>query len=361
VITGVKTEYFPAAIEIGANSLKLLQLGKIKSSYKIVKAGYVALEHNTSAPELALKHSLEKLIKENQVKGELISSLPLNKINTYTYILPNMPPDEIKEALVWKVKQNLANGVKFEDISFDYVCGGRNDNKEIYSLVFIVDKKVTLDMIKFFKEFSLDLIAVEPQPYAIIEVLCLFKEISEKETVLILQLGASNSSVAIVSGGHPYLMTPLNASGNGFTEALSSYYQFDWGKAESLKISEGLGLLQLSETQNANETNCFQVLSSQLENLIIDIEHTFKYFSHQLVKSKVGACDRVILCGGSAALKSLDKFLSSKLGVPVVVFDPLDFISTHSERQICPAVKLNSAAFASALGLATKFINGGLT
>ncbi len=347
----IKPDYLPAAIDIGSHSLKLLQLAKFKSGYKIVKADYVPRPPSPvprTDPELSLKGSLTSLVKENAVKGEVAASIPLSKINTYTYILPDMPANEIESALIWKIKQNLTPAVKFDDLSFDYVySSSRNDgDKAIHALVFMITKKIVSDLVKLFKDLSLDLISVEPQPYAIIEALSLFKNISEQETVLVLQLGANNSSIMIVSGGHPYLVMPLAASGNGFTEALAGYYQFDWAKAEALKIKEGLG-------------EC-PALSSQLENLVIDIEHTFKYFSQQLARPKAPGFERLILCGGAASLRNLDKFLTSKLNVPVNVFDPVDFFVSRAEHEASPVVKNNSTAFAGALGLAAKFINGGL-
>jgi len=357
-----KASYLPAAIEIGTNSLKLLQLAKFRSSFKVVKADYVVFENNKGDSSPILRDTLGQLIRENQVKGDVATSIPLNRINTYSYILPSMPVDEIESAIIWKIKQNLTPGTHFDDLSFDYVCCNpqKDGDKDIHALVFVINKKIVMDMIKFFKDLSLDLISVEPQPYAIIEVLSLSKNISEQETVLVLQLGATNSSIIIVSSGHPYLIMPLAVSGKGFTEALANYYQFDWAKAEALKIKAGLGELQLNEAQNASEASCFPVLSSQLENMIIDIEHTFKYFSQQFAKSKAPAIERLVLCGGTAALKNLDKFLSNALKVPVNVFDPVDFFTSHSEYEVSPVVKNNSTAFASALGLATKFINGGL-
>lgn len=353
-----RTKYFPAAIEIGANSLKLLQLAKIKYSYKIAKADYIALERDKGAPASALKHSLKKLVKKNKIKGEAVTSLPLEKISPYTYTIPNMPLDEIQSALLWKVRQNLVEGVSFDDISFDYIHNSikPDDNKDIHALVFILAKKIALDTVKLFKDVSLNLISIAPQPYAIIKLLFLLKNISEQETVLVIQLGAGSSSITIVSCGYPYLMIPLAVSGNGFTQSLSGYYQYDWAKAEALKIKEGLGELQLKKAQNAQETGCFPMLSSQLENLILDIERAFQHFSQHLAKSKVSAFGRVILCGGTARLKNLDKFLSDKLKVPVVVFDPVNFFVSHLEYKANPDVLANSTAFAGVLGLSTDFI-----
>src|SRR3989338_7269467 len=298
MVLRAKVEYFPAAIEISAHSLKLLQLGRINSSLKIMKADYVDLKQDKGDSGLSLKHSLESLVKKNGIKGEVVTSLPLSKISIFNYILPNMPSEEIESALLWKVRQNLSPGINLDDISFDYCFSApAQDNKGIYALVFMVSKKISLDMVKLFKDLSLDLIIIQPKPYAIIEALFLLKKISEGETVLVLQLGSSSSSMAVISSGYPYLITQLAVSGSGFTGALANYYQLDWGKAEALKIKEGLGPLQLKETQNeGEEKSCFTALSSQLENLIIDIEHTFKYFSHQFIKSNTVAFDRLILC-----------------------------------------------------------------
>ena len=358
----VKPKYCPAAIEISASSLKLLQLAKLKSSYKIVKADYLSFKVDKNAPSVIPKDALEKLVRANQVKGDVITSIPLDKINIYTYILPTMPAEEIEQALIWKIKQNLSPGVNFDDIYFDYAHnGGQGENsKEIYALVFIAAKKMIADMIKLFKGLSLNLISVEPQPYAIIGLLSLLKYISDQETVLVLQLGSSHSSIAIVSGGYPYSITPLAVSGNGFSEAISGYYQIDQQKAEDLKIKEGLGALQLDGTQEATEGGCLAALSSQLESLVIDIEHGFKYFSHQLVKSKITAFDRLILCGSACSLKNLDKFLSDKLKAPVSVFDPVDIFISHSEPEVKESVRNNSSTFAATLGLATEFIKGEL-
>lgn len=361
-LSAKKMHYSPSAIEIGSASLKLLQIAKTQNSYEIVKSAYVPLASNPQSPHHpALRDSLEKLLRDNPVSGEVVSSLPINKIHTLTYVLPHMPPGEIEQALAWKLKQNPPTGFTFEGLSFDYIANVHSRDslsKETQVLVFVASKEAVMQHLRLFRDFSLELISVEPKPYATLSALLWLDKIRQEETVLVLQLGESQSSITVVFSAQPYLIRPLAVSGNTLTEAIARYHQFDWEKAEALKKKEGLKdwVSQPKEGQAKEESMCRQALSSQLENLVVDVEHTFKYFSHQLMKSQVTSFDRVVLCGGSSALGSLDAFLADRLAVPVEVFNPFSSSRLCLKQECAPLVKENSASFASVLGLASRYV-----
>lgn len=346
---GVKLEYYPAAIEISSTSLRLLQIARVqKQRHQIVKAAYLPFKAAPQASEI--KDYFKKMIEENRIKGEVVSSLPVNKIQTFVYLLPNMPQTEIPSAIAWKLKQNLPEGTSFENISFDYVSymntrQGTNNN-QIQVLVFAVLKNLILEQIKLFKDFSLELTAIEPKPYAALRSLLWLGKITEEETVLVIQLGVNQSSITIVHLGQPYLIRPLNVSGNTFTEAIINYLQVGRSEAEALKRNESL----------TAGSKILLALASQLENLVVDIEHTFKYFSHQVTMSEVSAYNRILLYGGASGLNNLSAFLSERLVIPVDIFNPLDQLDLLQYDEISPLVKENFFSFVSTFGLAIKYI-----
>ncbi len=350
-----QSEYYPPAIEIGSASLKLLQIARTKKTLEISKAAYYPLNaHLPSAIPRDVRNAFKEFIKDNQIKGKIVTSLPINKIQTFTFTLSNMPESEIASAVAWKLKQNLPAGTNFANLSVECIpCLSRQDdvNKDIRVLVFVVTKEVVMEYITLFREFSLEPIAVEPKPYATLRALLLCGKISKDETVIVLQLGSAQSAMTIVHLGQPYLIRSLPVAGNIFTEVITQHHQLDWQKAEAFKKQEGL-----KAYHHPNESTLLPALASQLENLLIDIEHTFKYFSHQLMKLQVTSFNRIILCGGSAALPNLDKFLSDRLEAPVEVFRPFDSPNLSPGQELNLLVTENSASFASVLGLAARDI-----
>ncbi|MCH7504860.1 pilus assembly protein PilM, partial [PVC group bacterium] len=100
-------------------------------------------------------------------------------------------------------------------------------------------------------------------------------------------------------------------------------------------------------------------INSLLENLVIDIEHTFKYFSYQVSQSQITKFDRVLLSGGGVNLLYLDQFLSERFGVPVERVDPFRMFSLaaimQSQNLDFPSIQSGFAVCAGlALGQKTK-------
>ncbi len=356
-----KLNYYPAAIEISSTAIKLLQVAQNEKGLAITAAAYLPLDRNTQT-SFYIRNSLQKVIKENNIQDrEVAATVPLSKMQILNYILPNMPANEIESALNWKLKQNPPAGIPFENLSFDYVSyiQSKDDvNKNMQVMVFAAAKNAVMEQMGLFKELSLEVISLIPKPYATLLALFWEGKIRQDETVLVLELGAKESAITVLHSGQPYLIRPLAVSGDSFTQAIMNRNQFDWEKAESLKKEEGLKCWKpgITEAEASGDSTCLFALIGQIESLAVDVEHTFKYFSHQIMKSQVTTFSRVIVCGGSSQLINLDKFLTDRLGAPAEIFNPLDLPKLSMKEVSGALVKENAASFCSVAGLAIKDI-----
>lgn len=323
--------------DVDSVSLKIIQVIKAASGFQVTRALYHPFLENQASLR-AQKKSILEVVLQSDIRGSAVMLLPGAKTRALSFTLPEMPQQELAQAVAWKVKQNLPAQASFEQVSFDYIsdipAGG--SHKEIPVLAFVARKEDVAEEAGLFGGSLLKLETVMPRPYCTYLALSRLGQLSAEETCLILDIGSDESSVVITRAGWPVLMRPLCVSGNNFTDAIAAYLRVHKIEARALKMSQGLA-----------------ALSSQLESMVVDLEHTFKFSASA---PAAGSFDRAILCGQEAKIAGLDIYLSEKLAVPVRVFDPLSASGVSFSGEAGPLAKENSCAFCAALGAALNHI-----
>jgi type IV pilus assembly protein PilM len=236
-------------------------------------------------------------------------------------------------------------------------------SKENKILVAVVSKDVVSQRIQEANEAGLNVIAVEPSPLALFAGLCYFSPPGEDNITLLLDIGYDMSAISIAVGQDVYFVQDITTSGNFLTEAIRDYFQVDYKDAEELKCQYGLEKwssvpdvltkgTRAIERQDINSLS--PALASGLENLIIDIEHSYKYLSNQLLRLGASGLSRIIICGGGGKLKGLDAFLRNRFNVPVEIFNPLSSLIIGDEVIGKINLRESGTTFGIAVGLALR-------
>ena len=94
-------------------------------------------------------------------------------------------------------------------------------------------------------------------------------------------------------------------------------------------------------------------LGLHLEQLVAEIEHSFRYFAFELGGTQAERMDRLLITGGGGLLKYLPEFLEGRLSLPVQMVDPLKGL------EVVPAVQQQlesgwAQRLAVAIGLALR-------
>ena len=174
----------------------------------------------------------------------------------------------------------------------------------------------------------------------------------EEDSVLIANVGHENVDVIICRG--PDLVFARNLSGGSklFDEALAARFDVSPRKAEDLKkrlvdLTPGA---QQSDSTHAKASLAAMAPAGQLLSLL----QSTVLFSKGQLKIPNLKVDRVLLCGGGAALEGLCPYLSQGMGVKVELFDPFRVVDTSAlsaeESDLLDEYQLESVV---ALGLAT--------
>jgi hypothetical protein len=144
--------------------------------------------------------------------------------------------------------------------------------------------------------------------------------------VLLANVGAENVDVVISRG--PDLLFARNLTGGGrlFDDAIAQRFGVDAAQAEELKIQ--LASLRPGKPQpTPNHDKASRAILGAAGQLASLLQSAVMFCKTQ-VKISGLKIDRVLLCGGGAALDGLVEYLRAGMGVPVELFDPFRVVDT---------------------------------
>lgn len=355
----VPLELFPVGIDIGSSEIRTVQLAKNDGQLQLVKIG------NKRSGEV--KRAIKDLVQENGLKGDAVLGLSAKEVQIRLLKMPPMPAAEIDSAIRWEIGETLGIGPRrIDDYCLDYDVledSTKSPSKENNILVAVVSKDVVSRRIQEVNEAGLNVIAVEPSPLALFAGLCYFSSPEETNVTLLLDIGYDISFLSIAVGQNIYFVQDITTTGNFLTEVIRDYFQIDYKYAEELKCQYGLEnwssvpeiLVKATRAIEKQDVNSLMpALASGLENLIVDIEHSYKYLSNQLLRSGAGGLSRIIICGGGGKLKGIDSFLRNRFNIPVETFNPLSSLIIGDEVIGKINLKETGMTFGIAVGLALR-------
>lgn len=174
----------------------------------------------------------------------------------------------------------------------------------------------------------------------------------QDETVLVANIGHDNIDVVIVRG--PDLVFARNLSGGSrlFDDALAQRFSVSARKAEELKI-ELATLRPGAQYKDANQEKASRAILGAAGQLLSLLQSTVLFSKSQL-KIPGLKLDRVMLCGGGAALDGLCEYLSAGMNVPVELFDPFRVVDVSAlSPEAADELEEFKLEAVCALGLAT--------
>lgn len=174
----------------------------------------------------------------------------------------------------------------------------------------------------------------------------------QDETVLVANIGHDNLDVILTRGADLLFARNLTGGSQLFDAAIAERFGVSAKKAEELKIQTA-NLEPGAHYDDANQEKASRACLSAAGQLLSLLQSTVAFCKSQVKVANLRV-DRVMLCGGGAALRGLPEYLASGLGVPVELFDPFRVVDVDGlaaeEAERLEEYRLESVV---ALGLAT--------
>lgn len=300
----------PFGLDISDHSIEIISLngslGKPELSVlerMILKPGII------KQGDVIQKEKLEEYLKASinsprfgEIKTRnFIFSLPESKTFIHSF---NIAAELDEKSTIKEIETEAVKTFPFplEELYYDFTI---NENREV--LLAAIQKKTVNEYLEVFSSCQINPIVFETNSESLARVLIE----DNRETVLILDIGAKNTGLSVFDGEILKLSNSISTGGEKLTELISEKLNLKKSEAEKIKIETGLD-------PKKKKGRVFLVLQGEIQLIIEKIREMEQYF-----KEKTGkGIDKVILTGGSALTLNMREYLSDNLGKEVMVGDP---------------------------------------
>jgi type IV pilus assembly protein PilM len=339
-------------VDIGTSNIKIVQLQPHDSKFVLETYGLVNVAYQLSNKDSgkAIEHTaevLKKLLAQSQVTtNKIVASLPNSVVFTSVIDIPKIPENEIKSAVESEAKKYVPLPLeevalswltiveKKKKITLDTNLGNvNNESKGIKILLTAVPNMVVDNYLKVFNLAGLVPLALE------IEALALIRSLvgDDKDTLLVIDIGAKNTSINLVDSGYLKLSKNLGVGGDTITTSIAQSLNVTFVRAEQFKKDFGLS-----------------AQGQQLPEIMRPVLDVIKNEAGQLIslyESRGDRIDKILLSGAGSKIPSLSKYFSS-FDKPVVLANPWSRVMYPEKlRPVIEPLGLNLAV---ATGLAMR-------
>ena len=305
------------ALDLGTSSVKACELRQTSSGLQLTKFAHINLGIDPSMPpgeKEALKlEGIARALKAGNFRYKrVIFAVPGQSVFVRNRLLPPVQESRLARIVQYEIQQQIP--FPLDQIALDYQVIKRTETKE-FDVMMTAIKVDTVDSLAgVILGSKLKIDAVDVSPVATYNWLRFNEELSkeEGETIACIDIGASTTDIFIERAGEFRFTRSLTVAGNHITEAIKDALSVPFEEAERLKITVGRIPLDSEAPPGVStkEDSVATVIGEVLSRLAHEINRSFGFFRTQSGGSPVA---RVVLCGGSAALRNIDQYMVQQL------------------------------------------------
>lgn len=260
--------------------------------------------------------------------------------------LPLMDDVEVGPALRFEARKHLPFDPQGMVIDFQ-ILGRYPTEKRLDVLLASVSQERLQRRLTPLKLLGMDADIVDAAPLALTNALVHHADV-ERDAHVLLDVGHSASHLTLFQRGEPYFSRRLEFGGRSLTEAIVKHTHVPLEEAEEFKIAAGSEQPGFRVDWELPEMRA--IAECLRRDLVEDLLRSLAFYR---TMGRLPEQLNLWVSGGSARLPGLAAQLTDMLGIPVLLFNPLDHLTGEPRTGHRPAV---APQFAQAFGLALRSV-----
>jgi type IV pilus assembly protein PilM len=340
-------------VDIGTHSIKVVRLKQKGRGYQLLNFGLMPLPPETIVDgnivdTEGLVEAIRNLMRMEKITSkEVATAISGQSVIVKRIRVPQMTEKELTEAIQGEAEQHIPFEISDVNIDFQVLPAGREEDERAdnqMEVLLVAAKKAKI------RDYTNLLTAAGLNPVVVdIDVFALENEYEvatgqEAGVVALVDIGATTMNINILKAGYTLFQRDISIGGNRYTTAIQKDLNMSYDQAEALKM--GIGV-----SDKRTQEEVLAIMASVSEEIGEEIQRSFEFFRTTAADEVI---DRMVISGGCAKIKGLDRFLSNRLGLPVSVADPFRGLY-YSEKFFDPEYLHDMAPVAAvSVGLALR-------
>lgn len=336
-------------LDIGASSVKAVQLKGGRGGYELVRLGMAPLHPETIVDGVIMDSgtvisAIQQIFSENQIKTKDVAvavsghSVIVKKIK-----VNRMKPEELEEQIPFEAEQYVPYAIEDVNLDFQVLASTAPESAEMDVLLVAVKKDIINDYLSIISTAGLKAVVVDVDAFALQNAFEIAYETERDQVVGLVNLGAAVMNINILQGGISEFTRDSALGGNRYTESIQKMLGLSYEQAESLKLGGQVDGRSFEDARPAVD-----MVNSELAG---EIRRSFDFFRSS---SHSDTIHRVVLSGGCARLPGLVEYLSENLEMPCEVANPLRHVKADSKKFDPEYLEVIAPQLAVSVGLALR-------
>lgn len=334
-------------VDIGTSGVKVCALRQVKKELRLVHYATRAFGQDTLVDGAVMNagNVVEAVrglfsalgIAETRVALAISGQASIIK----NVVMPRMDRRELEASVQFEADQLIPFALKDVFLDLQILGPAHTDPLQMDVMLVAAKKDFVNEFTAVLSEAGLEPVVCDVDPFAVQTAFAQNYALGAQESVALVNVGASRTSINVVAAGHSRFTRDLSLGGNHVTHELQRALGTGFDEAEGRKCAAATQPLGAE-----GEAACARALQALTDEVV----HTLEYFaaSHPFASPQ-----KVYLSGGTARLAGLLPALADKVQAHCEVLDPL--------RQIPPALGAKVQASpgpeaAVVVGLAMRYV-----
>lgn len=334
-------------LDIGSSSVNAVQLVKKGSKWIVTAASRTPIAPSQEEDNQANTVSaIGKCLESTGIRTrKAVCGISGPEVAVRDFNFPSLERDEIEPAIHFEAAQICPFNA--DDAAVDYQLID-NDKDSVSGILVAATNQLINNKTELAKQASVDCVLMDVDGLALLNCLGECEEDITEQTVAILSVGCSSTTLAILGGRDgtalPFIRD-VSYAGNDIVKAIA---------AENNMSEEAVKEILFGGKNATERPNAFEEsFEKACDKLIVDVTETLRYYTAQ---DKSSFVEKVFVCGSFAVIEGLVDLLDRHLPSKIVLWNPFEKLECESDKSCEEILHEDGPAMAVAAGLAMRSI-----